>query len=695
MNHVLYNVVDGIARITLQNPPVNGLGFALRKSLVEALDQAEADAAVAAIVLTGSGRAFSGGADITEFGTPKSGWQPSLRTVIEVLEQAGKPVVAAIDGVCLGGGLELALGAHFRIAAAQAKVGLPEVTLGLLPGAGGTQRLPRVLGLEMALDLIVTGRIVEASALADTPLFDRVVETPAVDAAIEFAKELVRQGTPLKRVRDLKVNRPDAQAFLQVARKSIAASSKRQPAPRLCMEAVAACVSMPFEQGLANERELFLQLMNSPESLALRHVFAAERAATKIPDVPADTPLRDIHKVGVIGAGTMGGGISMNFLNAGIPVMLLEAEQAALDRGVGIIRRNYENSMKRGRLTQEQLDERMALLSTTLRYEDLGDVDLAIEAVFEELGVKEKVFKALDAVVKPGAILASNTSTLNVDVIAAFTKRPEDVIGLHFFSPANVMKLLEIVRGAKTAKDVLATSIALAKKINKKPVVSGVCDGFIGNRMLNSYRAAAEELLLGGASPESIDKALEAFGFAMGPYRMGDLAGLDIGWAIRKRRQAENPDADFSAVADRLCETGRYGQKAGAGWYRYETANRTPIVDPAVDKIIEDYRAEKGITTRTYTDREIIERCVYALVNEGAKILEEGIALRASDIDVVYLSGYGFPLHRGGPMHYAQQMGLFNVVRSMRGFAAQSDKAAEFWQPARLLQCTEPGQALK
>lgn len=695
MSHVRYDVVDGIARITLQNPPVNGLGFAVRKGIVEALDQAEGDVAVTAIVLTGSDRAFSGGADITEFGTPKAGWHPTLRTVIEVLEQVSKPVVAAIDGVCLGGGLELALGAHFRVAAAQAKVGLPEVKLGILPGGGGTQRLPRVLGLETALDMIVTGRIVKASTLADTPLFDRVVETSVVEAATEFAKELVHQGAPLKRIRDLKVTQPDAQAFLQVARKNIAASSKHQPAPGLCLEAVAGCVSLPFDQGLAKERELFMQLMNSPESLALRHVFAAERAATKIPDVPADTPLRDIRKVGVIGAGTMGGGISMNFLNAGIPVMLLEAEQAALERGVGIIRRNYENSLKRGRLTQAQLDERMALLSTTLRYEDLSDVDLVIEAVFEELGVKEKVFTALDAVIKPGAILASNTSTLDVDAIAAFTRRPEDVIGLHFFSPANVMKLLEIVRGAKTAKDVLATSIALAKKINKKPVVSGVCDGFIGNRMLNSYRAAAEEILLGGASPASIDKALEAFGFAMGPYRMGDLAGLDIGWAIRKRRQAENPDVDFSAVADRLCEAGRFGQKAGAGWYRYETGNRTPIMDPAVDKMIEDYRAEKGITARTYTDREIVERCVYALVNEGAKILEEGIALRASDIDVVYLSGYGFPLHRGGPMHYAQQVGLFNVVRSIRGFATQSGEAAKFWQPALLLQSAEPGQALK
>ncbi|NYT63882.1 enoyl-CoA hydratase/isomerase family protein [Alcaligenaceae bacterium] len=695
MSQVLYDVVDGIARITLQNPPVNGLGFAVRKGLVEALDQAEGDAAVSAIVITGNDRAFSGGADITEFGTPRSGWHPGLRTVIEVLEQASKPVVAAIDGVCLGGGLELALGTHFRVAAAQAKIGLPEVKLGLLPGAGGTQRLPRLLGLEAALDLIVTGRIVKASTLANTPLFDRVVETPVVEAAIEFAKEVVRQGTPLKRVRDLKINQPDAEAFLQVARRNIAAANKNQPAPLLCLEAVAGCVSLPFDQGLVNERELFVKLMGSPESLALRHVFAAERTATKIPDIPADTPLRDIRKVGVIGAGTMGGGISMNYLNVGIPVVLLELTQAALDHGVGIIRRNYEISLKRGRLTQAQLDERMALLSTTLSYEDLADVDLVIEAVFEDMGVKEKVFKALDAVIKPGAILASNTSGLDVDVIAGFTKRPEDVIGLHFFSPANVMKLLEIVRGAKTAKDVLATSIAMAKKIGKKPVVSGICDGFIGNRMLMSYRAAAEEILMGGASPASIDKALENFGFAMGPHRMGDLAGLDISWSIRKRRQAENPDVDLSVVADRLCMAGRFGQKNGAGWYKYEAGSRTPIVDPVVEKIIEDYRAEKGITPRTYTDSEIVERCVYALVNEGARILEEGIALRASDIDVVYLSGYGFPLHRGGPMHYAQQVGLFNVVRAIRRFAAQSDKAAEFWQPAALLQNTEAGQALK
>jgi 3-hydroxyacyl-CoA dehydrogenase len=696
MSHLHYEVVDGIARIVFQNPPVNGLSHALRTGLVNALDTAEADPGVKAIVMTGSERAFSGGADISEFGTPRSGWQPTLRTVIEVLDAITKPVVAAIDGVCLGGGLELALGAHYRVAASRAKVGLPEVKLGLIPGAGGTQRLPRLLGLEKALDMIVSGAHIKASQLADTPLFDLVVDTPVVSAAEDFARELASKGAALKRVRDLSIVEADAQAFLQVARRNVAATSKHFPAPRLCLEAVAASVSLPFDEGMKREREYFLQLMQSEESQALRHVFAAERTATKVPGVSAETPRRDIRKVAVIGAGTMGGGISMNFLNAGIPVVLLEAKQDALDRGLATIRRNYENSAKKGRLTQEQVEERMGLLGTTMRYEDLADADLIIEAVFEEIGVKEQVFTALDAVAKPGAILASNTSTLDVNAIAAFTRRPEDVVGLHFFSPANVMKLREIVRGDKTSPEVLATSMDLAKRIGKKPVLSGVCDGFIGNRMLNSYRAAAEELLLQGASVAEIDQALEGFGLAMGPYRMGDLAGLDIGWAIRKRRQAERPDLDLSSVADRICEAGRFGQKTGAGWYRYEAGSRTPHEDPIVTKILSDYRAEKGISPRKFSPREIVERCVFALVNEGARILDEGIALRASDIDVVYLNGYGFPLHRGGPMHYAQQVGLFNVVRAIRRYASASEQAASFWQPASLLvQSVESGQALK
>lgn len=700
MAAVSYDVKDGIALIAFQNPPVNGLGFALRLGIVQALDKANEDSAVEGIVLTGSERAFSGGADVTEFGTPKASQQPVLRAVIDALEESDKLVVAAIQGVCLGGGLELAMGANYRIAKADAKLGLPEVKLGLLPGAGGTQRLPRALGLEKALEMITSGSIVKASTLEGSGLLDRVVEEDLVDAAIAFAKELVETNAPRKRLRDLEVRSDgDPQVILQATREKLQASrgGKHFPAPVTNVEAVAGSVELSFDEGLKKERQLFVGLMNSPESQALRHVFAAERAALKIPDVPADTPLRDIKKVAVIGAGTMGGGISMNFLNVGLPVVILEMKQEALDRGVATIRRNYENTMKKGRLTAEQVEERMSLLSTTLSYDDLADADLIIEAVFEEMSVKQAVFTELDRVAKAGAILASNTSTLDVNQIADFTKRPEDVIGLHFFSPANVMKLLEIVRGKKTANDVLATSIQLARKIGKQPVISGVCDGFIGNRMLYLYRAAADNLVLAGASPSQVDKALENFGFAMGPYRVGDLAGLDIGWAIRKRRAAENPDVPYEPViADKLCEAGRFGQKTGMGWYKYEAGNRNPIVDPVVEKIIEEFRVDKGVKPRQFSDKDIIEQCVYALVNEGAKILEEGIALRASDIDLVYLNGYGFPAHRGGPMNYAQQVGLFNVVRSMKRFAKASPDAAEFWKVAPLLeQHAESGEPLK
>lgn len=694
MDHAIYEEKDGVAVITFNNPPVNGLGHGLRQAIVEGVDRANGNAAVRAIVLSGSERAFSAGADVTEFGTPKSSQAPTLRTVIEVLEQSAKPVVAAINGVCLGGGLELALGAHYRVAAAGAKVGLPEVKLGILPGAGGTQRLPRVLGLEKALNLIVSGQISKASAFADSALFDKVVDTDPLAAAIEFAKGL-GSDAPLKRIRDLNVADADADALLLNARNTVKAASARFPAPAACVEAVAASTNQSFDDGLALERQLFTQLLTSPESLALRHVFAAERAATKIPGIAADIALRPIKQVGVIGAGTMGGGISMNYLNAGIPVILLEQKDEALQRGVATIRKNYENTMKKGRITAEQVEERMNLLSTSLSYDALNEVDLVIEAVFEDMGVKEVVFRELDRVIKPGAILASNTSTLDVDKIASFTKRPEDVIGLHFFSPANVMKLLEIVRGEKTANDVLATCIDMAKKIGKQPVVSGVCDGFIGNRMLYAYRDAADEVMLQGASPSQVDRALESFGFAMGPYRVGDLAGLDIGWAIRKRKKEADPQGYEEVVADRLCEAGRFGQKTGAGWYRYVAGDRKPHVDPEVETLIETFRKEKGVTPRSFSDQEIVERCVYALANEGAKILEEGIALRASDIDIVYLNGYGFPLHRGGPMHYAQQAGLFNVVRAIRQFGATS-RRPQAWQPAALLEKhAQSGEALK
>ncbi len=680
-----YDVRGNVAVVTLANPPVNGLGYSLRSGIVAGLDKALADDKVTAIVLIGSDRAFSGGADVKEFGTPKAGMDPNLGVVIRALEDSRKPVIAAIGGMALGGGLELAMGAHFRVAKPDAQLGLPEVKLGLLPGAGGTQRLPRLIGLEAALNIIVSGAPTPAKKFEGTPLLDAIIEGDLLEGALKFAEKAVADKLPLKRVRDLKVKAPGADAFLQFARNTVGAMSKNFPAPLKCVEAVAASVSLPFDQGLKTERELFMQLMATPESRALRHIFNAERAASKVSDIPEDTPLRDVKKVGMIGAGTMGVGITMNFINVGIPVALLEMKQEALDKGLATIRKNYENSMAKGKLTQAQLDERMALVTPTLEYSAFKDVDLVIEAVFESMEVKEKVFKTLDEVCKPGAILASNTSALNLDQIAQFTKRPQDVVGLHFFSPANVMRLLEVVRGAKTAKDVMATSMALAKKIKKIAVVSGVCDGFIGNRIVARYGQASNELLNAGASPSQIDNALQKFGLAMGIYRMGDLAGLDIGYAGRKRRKEANPEAYIPIVADRLAEAGRFGQKTGAGWYRYEAGKRDPIVDPAVEKIIEDFRTERGLTARKVSDEEVIERCIYAMVNEGARILEEGIAQRASDIDIVYLNGYGFPAHRGGPMLYADTVGLANVVRALKRIAAEPGADAKFWQPAPLL----------
>jgi 3-hydroxyacyl-CoA dehydrogenase len=684
MSSTQYEVRGANALIRLDYPPINGLGAALRQGLMQALDRAQADAGVKAIIVTGSERAFSGGADVKEFGTPNSAREPRLPALIAAFENSPKPVIAAIAGVCMGGGLELALGAHYRVAKADAQIALPEVKLGLLPGAGGTQRLPRVIGLEAALNMIVSGATVPAAKLKGTALLDDVTDDDPVAAALALADKVLADKLPLKRVRDLKVKDPQAEAFLQFARNTVGATAKNFPAPLKCVEAVAWSVSKPIDEALRLERESFLALMNTPESRALRHIFGAERAATKIADVPDDTPLRPLNKVGIIGAGTMGGGIAMNFANAGIAVVILEMKQEALDKGLGTIRKNYDNTAKKGRITEAQVSERMALITPTLGYDAMRDVDLVVEAVFENMDVKQQVFKALDEVCKPGAILASNTSALNINTIAGFTKRPQDVIGLHFFSPANVMRLLEIVRGDKTAKDVLATCMAMAKKIKKIGVVSGVCDGFIGNRMLARYGAAANGLLMQGALPQQVDKALEKFGFAMGPFRVGDLAGLDIGWAGRKRRAAENPAAYQRVVADAICEQGRYGQKTGAGWYRYEAGAREPIPDPLVADIIEQFRKERGINPRKISDDEVIERCVFALVNEGARILDEKIAARASDIDIVYLNGYGFPQHRGGPMLYADIVGLPNVVRSLRRFASEPGAEA-WWQPAPLL----------
>ncbi|CAN7338408.1 3-hydroxyacyl-CoA dehydrogenase NAD-binding domain-containing protein [Caballeronia sp. LjRoot31] len=675
-----YTTRDGIAVITLNNPPVNGLGFSTRLGLVEGVEKAQADASVSAIVIIGAGKAFSGGADITEFNTPKATQEPTLHTVIKAVEGSTKPVVAAIHSVAMGGGLELALGAHYRVASAGAQIALPEVKLGILPGAGGTQRLPRAVGLETALNMIVSGAPVMSEKLAGTGLFDHMAQGDLLDEAVKFAQKVGAQSGPHPKVRDRKIEHLNAEGFIQFARNGVTPLAKNFPAPLKCIDAVEAGVKLGFDKGLAVERECFVALVQTPESRALRHAFFGERAASKIPDVPSSTPVRKIERVGVIGAGTMGGGIAMNFVNAGLPVTLLETKQEALDRGLATIRKNYESAVKKGRLTAEKLEERMALITPTLAYENLKDADLIIEAVFEELGVKEQVFSKLDQVAKKGAILASNTSTLDVDKIAAFTKRPEDVVGMHFFSPANVMKLLEVVRGAKTSKDVLATVMQLAKKIKKTAVVSGVCDGFIGNRMIEQYLRQALFMLEEGALPAQVDRAIEKFGFAMGPFRMSDLAGNDIGWAIRKRRYQEKPDLKYSKIADRLCETGRFGQKTGAGWYDYKAGDRTAHPSKIVDDMIVAYSKEQDVTRRKISDDEIVERLVFALVNEGALILEEGIASKASDIDMVYLTGYGFPLYRGGPMLYADTVGLYNVERAMRKYGAQANGDA--WKPA-------------
>jgi 3-hydroxyacyl-CoA dehydrogenase len=681
----VYELHGQTAVITMNNPPVNGLGFDLRREIVEGLARAEGDANVKALVLIGSPRAFSGGADIREFGTPKSTAEPSLNTVVRLVENSGKPVVAAISGACMGGGLELAMSCHYRVAVKGAQIALPEVKLGLMPGAGGTQRLPRLIGAEAALNMIVSGEAAPSEKLAGSALFDEMVEGDLLQGALGFAGKVVAEARPLKRVRDIKASLANAEGFFQFARNTVGAAAKNYPAPLKCVDAVAAAVTLPFDEGIRLERELFLQLMQSPESRALRHAFFAERAAAKIADVPEDTPVRKIGKVAVIGAGTMGSGITANFLTAGIPVILLEVKKEALDKGQAVIRGIYEASAKKGRLTVQQVGERMALLKATQSYDDLKDTDLVIEAVFEDVAVKETVFRKLDEVAKNGAILASNTSTLDLNRIAGFTKRPGDVIGTHFFSPANVMKLLEVVRGEKTAKDVLATVMGVAKKIRKTAVVSGVCDGFIGNRMVEQYLRQALFLLEEGATPRQVDRAVEKWGMAMGPFRMSDLAGNDIGWAIRKRRYRERPEMKYSRIADRLCEQGRFGQKTGLGWYRYEAGRRDAIPDPAIEKMIADYAKEIGAPRRRIDDEEIVQRLIFALVNEGAAILEEGVAQRASDIDMVYLTGYGFPLYRGGPMFYADEVGLYNVVAAMGRFASNPHGDSGFWKPAPLL----------
>lgn len=647
-------VHDDIFEIIIVNPSVNALGASVRSGLAVAIADAHKDARVKAIVIRGAGKLFSGGADITEFNQPPA--DPMLPQLVDLVESSTKPVVAAIHGMALGGGLELALACHYRIATPKAKLGLPEVVLGLLPGAGGTQRLPRLIGVEAALDMIVMGNPILAAQGATIGLIDRLAtdESTLRDEAIAYARTL---DAP-RLTGNLSVS-ADVDVFDTFAAKN-AHKIKGLDAPQACIEAVKAATVLPIKEGLQKESAFFGQLVEGDQSKALRHVFFAERAAAKIDGLPKDIKLRPIAKVGMIGVGTMGGGISMNFLSAGIPVTIVETAQDALDRGVGIIRKNYETTAAKGRMTSEQVEKAMGLIGPTLDFNALADCDLIIEAVYENMDVKKEIFGRLDSIAKPGALLASNTSYLSIDDIASATTRPEDVLGLHFFSPANIMKLVEVVRGAKTATDALATGMDLARKIGKVPVVSGVCYGFIGNRMLTPRLDGAIDMLLQGATPEQVDRVSTAFGMPMGPLQMIDLAGVDIGWHRDPTR--------IESVRDALNAVGRWGQKADGGFYDYDEKRRSSP-SPEALAIIADFRAKAGITPREISDEEIMVRTMYVMVNEGAKILEEGIAQRASDIDVVWLNGYGWPRHIGGPMFWAQQTGLSKVVAALEKYA--------------------------
>ena len=682
-----YERRGNVAVLQIDNPPVNGLGHVTRRTLAEGLEQALDDSAVKVVVITGTDKVFSGGADIREFNTPAALAEPNLLQLIDQVERSPKPVIAAINGVCMGGGLELSLGCNYRIATPDASMGLPEVKIGLLPGAGGTQRLPRAVGAEKGLRMITTGDPIRADAALASGLVERIVDRASFDGVLAFAREVAARPSHPK-LRDRTVALPagtDAAATFAAARAEVAKQARGLPAPLKCVDAVEAAVTQPFDEGLAFERGLFIELVQSPESKALRHAFFAERAAAKIPDVPEDTPTRPIRTAAIIGFGTMGGGIAMSFANAGIPVTVYEKDAAALERGLATCRRNWEATAKKGRMSMEDVDKRVALVKPTLDFSALGDADIVIEAAYEDMIVKQDLFSRLDSTMKRGAILATNTSTLDVDQIAAATARPQDVIGTHFFSPANVMRLLEVVRGAKTSSEVLATVMQLARRLKKVAVVAGVCDGFIGNRMLEQYIRQSLFLVDEGASPQQVDAALTRFGMAMGPFTMYDMAGMDVGYAIRQRRYIEKPHITYSRIADRVVELGRLGQKTARGWYRYEPGSRTPLPDPEIDVLIASYRLEIEVAPRAISDDEIVQRCVYALVNEGARILEEGIALRASDIDVVYLTGYGFPVAKGGPMFHAQQVGLDNVVATMKRFAGNPNADPVFWQPAPLL----------
>ena len=677
---VTFSKEGNIGLIVVNNPPVNALSQAVRQGIKTGVEKGIADKDILAMIIICEGRTFIAGADIREFGKPMM--EPFLPAIVQYIEDSPKPMIAAIHGTALGGGLEIALGCHFRIAAPTAKVGLPEVKLGILPGAGGTQRLPRLVGPQAALDMIVSGNPIAAQKAQTIGIIDEIADGDLKAAALTFAKKVISEKRPIKKISSLaaKVDNP---AMFEEYAKSIARKQRGFLAPFQCIKAVQAAVELPFAEGMKREREIFVELQASPQSKAQRHVFFAEREVARIPGLPADQPTREIKSVGVLGAGTMGGGIAMCFVNAGIPVVLLEVKQEFLDKGLGIIRKNYANTVAKGSLKQDVMDKRMSLIKPTLSYDDLKDVDLVIEAVFEDMAVKKEVFAKLDAVCKPGTIFASNTSYLNIDDIAAMTKRPEDVMGMHFFSPANVMRLLENVRGAKTSPEVYATAMKVGKKINKVPVLVGVCDGFVGNRMLAKRSRECGFMLEEGALPQQIDKVIYNFGFPMGPYAMSDMAGLDIGWRNRKAKFDKlSPREKANNILDKICELGRYGQKTGAGFYKYDD-KRNATTDPVIEELIIKHSREVGKTRRVITDQEIIERAIYSMINEGAKILEEGIAARPLDIDIVWIYGYGFPVYRGGPMFYADQVGLKKIYEAILKY--KDIVGAQYWEPSPLL----------
>ena len=681
--------------LTVNNPPVNALSPGVPEGILAGIEQFEKDDSVKAIVLIGGGRTFIAGADIREFGKITSGGDrkrgPGFVGILDRVEQSSKPVIAAIHGTALGGGLETAMACHYRVAVPSAQVGQPEVKLGIIPGAAGTQRLPRLAGVAKGVEMCAAGDPISAAEAHKYGIVDQIVEGDLLQGAVAFANTKI--GTPPRRTRDLndKLGNEAANApIFAAARQAAHTKARNLMAPQAAIDAVEAAAKLPYDDGVKREAELFQQCLFSDQSKSMIHVFFGEREVAKIPGIPKDIAQIPVNKAAVVGAGTMGGGIAMVFANAGIPVLLKETDQAALDRGLATIKKNYANSVKKGRFTQQVMDERLARIKPTLSYDGFGEVDMVVEAVFEGMALKKHVFGELDRVVRQGAILASNTSTLNVDEIASATTRPQWVVGTHFFSPANVMRLLEIVRGKASSKEVLATVMALSKKLGKVGVLVGNCRGFVGNRMFGPYRREAQFLVEEGATVEAVDKALYDWGMAMGPLATGDLAGLDVGWRIRKEfKDAENTSVRQPILEDRLCEMGRYGQKTGAGWYKYDE-NRRPMHDPEVDKLIDQVRQETGRTPRSISAEEIVERNIYALVNEGARILEEGYALRAVDIDIIYINGYGFPAHRGGPMWYADTVGLKKVYERIQEFEKQH---GALWTPAPLLkQLAESGK---